>query len=61
MIDDVTWYGLLGLEDSHSNFKGLQQSFQDPADKLTWKAIMREENPEKVPLPALIAEKLTKF
>ena len=28
---------------------------------MTWKTIMREENPEKVPLPAVYAEKLTDF
>jgi dynein heavy chain len=28
---------------------------------MTWKTIMREENPEKVPLPAVYAEKLTEF
>ena len=60
-IDDATWYGLLGLEEAHENFKDLTKSFMDPADKMTWKTIMREENPEKVPLPVMFAEKLSAF
>lgn len=60
-IDLPTWQGLLGLEESHRNFRDITKSFEDPADKLTWKEIMKNENPEKVPLPALLAEKLTKF
>ena len=28
---------------------------------MTWKTIMRDENPEKIPLPAVFAEKLTPF
>jgi dynein heavy chain len=60
-IDDSTWYGLLGLEEVHDNFKNLTKSFTDPAEKMTWKTIMREENPEKVPLPVMFSEKLTAF
>jgi dynein heavy chain len=60
-IDEATWHGLLGLQESHPNFREIIKSFQDAGDKMTWKAIMREENPEKVPLPALFAEKLTDF
>lgn len=60
-IDDNTWYGLLGLEESHENFKDITKSFQDSADKMTWKTIMREEVPDKVPLPAIYAEKMTNF
>lgn len=60
-VDDATWNMLLGLEEAHDNFKGLTTSFNDPADKMTWKIIMREENPEKIQLPITFAEKLTAF
>ena len=28
---------------------------------MTWKQIMKDENPEKIPLPAIFAEKLSAF
>jgi len=60
-IDDQIYQGLLGLEETHRSFREITKSFQDPADKLTWKDIIKSENPEKIPLPALWAENLTKF
>jgi len=60
-IDEATWHGILGLQETHPNFRDISKSFQDAGDKMTWKTIMREENPEKVPLPAVYAEKLTEF
>ena len=30
-------------------------------EKMTWKQIMKDENPEKIPLPAIFAEKLSAF
>lgn len=58
--EEVFW-GLLGLEESHANFKDLVKSFSDPTDKISWKDLMTKEEPTTVEFPAIYEDRLTDF
>jgi len=44
-IDDKIFRGILGLEETHPNFKDLSKSLADVGDQLSWKAIVTSEEP----------------
>lgn len=60
-LDDERFYGLLGLEESHVNFRDLVKSFQDPTDKISWKDIITKDEAHLVELPAIYEDRLTNF
>jgi len=60
-IDDKTYRSILGLEESHLNFKDLSKSLADAGDQLSWKAIMTSEDPQEVALPPIYEDKLSPF
>lgn len=53
--------GILGLEESHVNFRDLIKSFTDPTDKISWKDLMTKEDPHLVELPAIYEDRLSNF
>ena len=60
-IDNATFYKLNGLEECHSNFKDLIRSFEDSADRISWKTIMSSDEPHLIPMPAIFEDRLTPF
>lgn len=63
-IDYITkeiYDGLLGLEESHVNFRDLVKSFSDPTDKISWKDLMTKEEAHLVEMPAIYEDRLTNF
>lgn len=60
-INDVMFGKLLGLEETHSNFKDIAKSFADPGDAVTWKSILSSEEPTRIPLPPLFEDRLSSF
>jgi dynein heavy chain len=60
-INDVMFGKLLGLEETHSNFKDIAKSFADAGDAVTWKSILSSEEPTRIPLPPLFEDRLTSF
>jgi len=56
-----TYYKLLGLEETHYNFKDLTISFKDPVDKVIWKDFMNSEEPQSLTLPETFEHRLTEF
>lgn len=55
------FYALCGLEDTHVNFKGLVQSFEDTSDKVVWKSYLNSDEPFNIPLPPVFEDRLTSF
>lgn len=50
-INEAMFFKLLGLEETHYNFKDISQSFKDRVDAVTWKDILKSEDPHLIPLP----------
>lgn len=51
----------MGLEETHINFKDLVLSFKDRVDSVTWKDMLKNEEPTMIPLPPIYEERLTPF
>lgn len=60
-IDQERFIGLLGLEESHANFRDLIKSFQDPTDKISWKDVLTKDEAHLVELPAIYEDRLSNF
>lgn len=60
-ISDLMFYRLLGLEETHYNFKDISQSFKDRVDAVTWKDMLKSEDPHLIPLPSAFEDRLTSF
>lgn len=52
---------LMGLEETHYNFKDLVESFKNSVDQIIWKDIMKAEEPHLIPLPEVYEHRLTPF
>ena len=50
-ITDAMFHRILGLEETHYNFKDISQSLKDRVDAVTWKDILKSEDPHLIPLP----------
>lgn len=61
LLSDQQFWRILGLEESHANFKDLSLSFKDKGDEVTWIEIMTSEEPSQIQLPPLFEERLTPF
>ncbi len=65
------FYKLLGLEETHYNFKDLAGSFKNHGilyltnncivDAVIWKDILKSEDPHLIPLPEAYEHRLTPF
>mmetsp|Transcript_44402 Transcript_44402/g.32467 ORF Transcript_44402/g.32467 Transcript_44402/m.32467 type:complete len:289 (+) Transcript_44402:1648-2514(+) len=60
-IDVDTFYALMGLEETHVNFKDLILSFKDPGDKILWKEFLEVEEPQTMALPETFEHRLSSF
>jgi dynein heavy chain len=60
-INVDTFYGLMGLEEAHINFRDIVKSFNDPTDKISWKDIMSKDEAHLVEMPAIYEDRLTNF
>lgn len=60
-IELATLHKLKGLEESHYNFKDLHNSFKDKVDSVTWKDMLKSEDPQNVMLPEVFEHRLTHF
>jgi len=60
-ISDDSFSKLLGLQESHDNFEGLADSFEDDVDALIWRELMLSDAPASVKLPPVFEDKLSLF
>lgn len=60
-LPEETLHALVGLEETHANFNGLEKSLSDPADSVYWKDIVTSDEPWVLNLPTHYEDNLTNF
>ena len=60
-LDILTWYKVMGIEETHYNFRDLSKSFANEKDCIIWQSYIKSDDPVNQPLPSPYEENLSNF